>query len=84
MKRREAEFERYFGWERGESQLEVAAALYVGFGGTTDESAMVGVPAGGVYVAPANQPRYLWARNGEVEYQESGAGPTRTVAVAGE
>jgi quercetin dioxygenase-like cupin family protein len=62
----------------------LSGTLYVGFGGTMDESAMVAVPAGGVYVAPANQPHYLWARDGEVEYQESGVGPTRTVAVAGE
>jgi quercetin dioxygenase-like cupin family protein len=61
----------------------LSGTLYVGFGGTVDESAMVAVPAGGVYVAPANQPHYLWARDGEVVYQESGKGPTGTVAVAG-
>jgi hypothetical protein len=71
LKRREAEFERYFGWERGESQLEVAAALYVGFGGTTDESAMVGVPAGGVYVAPDRPGRWRspGSRDGRVNAQ---------------
>jgi hypothetical protein len=58
--------------------------LYVGFGGTVDESTMVAVPAGGVYVAPANQPHYLWAPDGDVVYQESGVGPTGTVAVAGQ
>jgi len=62
----------------------LSGTLYVGFGRTMDESAMVAVPAGGVYVAPANQPHYLWARDGEVEYQESGVGPTRTAAVAGQ
>ena len=62
----------------------LSGTLYVGFGGTVDESAMVAVPAGGVYVAPANQPHYLWARDGEVVYQESGVGPTKTVAVAGQ
>jgi quercetin dioxygenase-like cupin family protein len=61
----------------------LSGTLYVGFGGMVDESAMVAVPAGGVYVAPANQPHYLWARDGEVVYQESGVGPTGTVAVAG-
>jgi hypothetical protein len=35
------------------------------------------------YVAPANQPHQLWARDGAVAYQESGVGPTGTVAVAG-
>jgi quercetin dioxygenase-like cupin family protein len=61
----------------------LSGTLYVGFGETVDESAMVAVPAGGVYVAAANQPHYLWARDGEVEYQESGVGPTGTVAVGG-
>ena len=62
----------------------LSGTLYVGFGGTVDESAMIAVPAGAVYVAPANQPHYLWARDGEVEYQESGVGPTGTVMVAGQ
>jgi quercetin dioxygenase-like cupin family protein len=61
----------------------LSGTLYVGFGATVDETAMVAVPTGAVYVAPANQPHYLWARDGEVVYQESGVGPTRTVAVAG-
>jgi quercetin dioxygenase-like cupin family protein len=59
----------------------LSGTLYVGFGEAVDESAMVAVPAGGLYVAPANQPHYLWARDGEVIYQESGMGPTRTRAV---
>lgn len=58
--------------------------LYVGFGATVDESSMVAVPAGAVYVAPANQPHYLWARDGAVEYQESGVGPTGTIVIAGQ
>jgi len=52
--------------------------LLVGFGGTVDEARMVAVPAGTVYVTPANVPHYLWARDGEVEYQEAGTGPTGT------
>jgi quercetin dioxygenase-like cupin family protein len=59
----------------------LAGTLYVGFGTTADESAMVAVPAGAVYVAPAHQPHYLWARDGDVVYQESGFGPTETVPV---
>jgi hypothetical protein len=38
----------------------------------------VAVPAGGLYVAPASQPHTLWARDGEVVYQEAGTGPTGT------
>ena len=56
--------------------------LYVGFGRVADDDAMVAVTAGSTYVAPAGQPHYLWAKDGEVEYQEGGHGPTGTVAVA--
>jgi len=59
----------------------LSGTLYVGFGAVEDESAMVAVPTGGVYVAPAGQPHYLWARDGDVVYQESGVGPTATVPV---
>ena len=34
------------------------------------------VPPGGVYVIPAKVPHQLWARDGEVVYQEAGTGPT--------
>jgi quercetin dioxygenase-like cupin family protein len=54
----------------------LAGTLYVGFGGTADESQAVAVPTGAVYVAPANVPHYLFARDGDVVYQESGTGPT--------
>jgi len=59
----------------------LSGTLYVGFGEEVDESAMVAVPPGAVYVAPANQPHYLWARDGEVVYQEAGFGPTGTEPV---
>ena len=56
----------------------LSGTLYVGFGERTDDAALVAVPAGGVYVAPAGVPHYLWARDGEVTYQEAGTGPTGT------
>ena len=46
-----------------------------------DESKVVAIPAGGVYVAPANVAHYVWARDGEAIYQEAGVGPTATVPV---
>lgn len=52
--------------------------LYVGFGDTVDEAHWVAVPAGALYVAPAGVPHWLWAKDGEVEYQEAGSGPTAT------
>lgn len=59
----------------------LAGTLYVGFGEIFDESKVVAVPVGAVYVAPANVPHYIWAKDGNVEYQETGVGPTGTVMV---
>ena len=56
----------------------LSGTLYVGFGVTEDDSQMVAIPPLGVYVAPANQPHYLRASDGDVLYQESGTGPTGT------
>jgi quercetin dioxygenase-like cupin family protein len=59
----------------------LSGTLYVGFGESFEESKMAAVPEGGVYVAPANVPHYLWAKDGNVTYQEGGEGPTATVLV---
>lgn len=56
----------------------LSGTLYVGFGPVFDAAAVVAVPAGGVYIAPAGVPHFLWAKDGEVTYQESGIGPTAT------
>lgn len=61
------------------STTVMSGTILVGFGETFDESKGVPVPAGAVYVAPANVPHYVWARDGEAVYQESGVGPTATV-----
>jgi len=63
------------------SSTVLSGTLYVGFGEVADDSRVVAVPAGGVYIAPANMPHYLWARDGEVIYQESGIGPTATTPI---
>jgi quercetin dioxygenase-like cupin family protein len=57
----------------------LSGTLYVGFGTTFDPAKVVAVPAGGVYVAPANVPHYAWAKDGDVEYQEAGIAPTATL-----
>lgn len=57
----------------------LSGTLYVGFGEEFDESKMIAVPPGSLYVAPAHVPHYLWAKEGEVVYQESGIGPTATI-----
>lgn len=59
----------------------LSGTLYVGFG-TVDDAQVVAVPAGSVYVAPANVPHHLWAKDGAVEYQEAGTGPTGTAVTA--
>jgi quercetin dioxygenase-like cupin family protein len=60
----------------------LSGTLYVGFGREFDERELVAAPAGAVYVAPANVPHFLLAKDGEVVYQESGVGPTGTVLEA--
>lgn len=56
----------------------LAGTIYVGFGKTFDETKVVAIPTGAVYVAPANVPHYVWAKDGEAMYQETGVGPTST------
>lgn len=62
--------------ERNSTVLK--GTLYVGFGERFDPARLVAVPEGSVYVAPARVPHYLYARDGDVEYQEAGVGPTGT------
>lgn len=57
----------------------LSGTIYVGFGEVFDASKVVPIPTGGVYVAPANVPHYVWAKDGEAMYQESGFGPTATL-----
>ncbi len=56
----------------------LAGTVHVGFDENFHEVGGVAVPAGGVYVTPANVPHYVWAKEGDVMYQESGMGPTGT------
>jgi len=59
----------------------LSGTLYVGFGTDADDASLVAVPAGAVYVAPGEVPHFLYAKDGDVIYQEGGAGPTATVPV---
>lgn len=56
----------------------LAGTIYVGFGEEFDENTVVAVPAGAVYIAPANVPHCIWSKEGEAIYQEAGIGPTET------
>lgn len=57
----------------------LSGTIYVGFGEVFDESKVVAIPTGGVYVAPARVPHFVWAKDGAAVYQESGVGPTATI-----
>jgi quercetin dioxygenase-like cupin family protein len=59
----------------------LTGTIYVGFGEKIRESKVVAVPVGAVYIAPANVPHYIWAKEGDAIYQEAGTGPTRTLFV---
>lgn len=54
----------------------LAGAVFVGFGGIFDETRTVPLTAGTVFLIPADEPHYLWARDGEAELQANGFGPT--------
>ena len=56
----------------------LSGTIYVGLSDTFDKDKVIAIPAGAVYVAPANIPHYIWAKDGNAEYQESGFGPTAT------
>jgi len=52
--------------------------LWVGTGARFDPERLIAVPAGAVLWVPARVPHYVWAKDGDVEYQENGQGPTAT------
>jgi quercetin dioxygenase-like cupin family protein len=56
----------------------LAGTVYLGFGSTFDESKAVAIPAGGVWVAPANVPHFLWVKDGDAVFQCGGMGPSAT------
>ena len=56
----------------------LSGTVYLGWGTTFDESKVVAIPTGGVWLAPANVPHYVWAKDGEAVYQCGGVGPTGT------
>jgi len=62
----------------------LSGTLYAGFGERFEESNMVAIHAGDVYVAPAGIPHYLYAKDGDVVYHEAGYGPTGSVVIVEE
>ena len=56
----------------------LSGTVYLGFSGTFDESKAAAIPVGGVWVAPANVPHFIWAKDGDVVFQCGGIGPSGT------
>jgi quercetin dioxygenase-like cupin family protein len=61
--------------------IVLEGSIYVGFGENFDPDAVVEIPQGAMYVAPAGVPHYVWAKDGAAMYQESGMGPTGTAFI---
>ena len=64
------------------STTVLAGTLFVGFGREVDDTKLVAVPTGAVYVVPGDVPHWIVAKDGPVTYQESGGGPTATTPLA--
>ena len=56
----------------------ISGTIYVGFGDQVDETKLVPIAAGEMYIAPAGVAHYVVAKDGDAEYQESGMGPSGT------
>lgn len=54
----------------------LAGDLYVGYGNFFNPVDMKKIQQGGVYTEPNEQAHYVWARDGEVELQVVGYGPS--------
>lgn len=59
----------------------LSGELYAGQGAAFDANAVKVYPAGSFFTMPAGVPHYVWAKSGEVTYQESGVGPSPTALV---
>ncbi len=58
-------------------------SLYVGYGTEFDADKMIKLEAGGIWTEPQQQPHFVWAKEGEVELQVMGYGPSsRSQALA--
>jgi hypothetical protein len=62
--------------------MVVSGTLLVGYGEVFDESRMKVMPAGSLWMEPARQPHFVWAKDGEVVIQIVGAnGPSSTTQI---
>ncbi len=55
----------------------ISGTIHVGFGDVFDEDEMKALPAGSVWTEAANQPHFIWAKDGDVVVQNIvGNGPS--------
>jgi len=59
----------------------LSGTLYFAFGDKWDESKMNAYPAGTFFVEPPKAVHYAWAKDGPVEVQVQGIGPTGVTMV---
>ncbi len=61
--------------------MVISGTLLVGYGEQFDESKMKALSPGSIWTEPANQPHFVWAKDGEVVIQITGNGPSGTTLV---
>ncbi len=54
----------------------IAGSLLVGYGDSFNTHEMKNIQKGGIYTEPKEQAHYVWAKDGEVELQVVGYGPS--------
>jgi quercetin dioxygenase-like cupin family protein len=59
----------------------LSGELFAGLGTAFDPNAVKAYPAGSFFTMPAGVAHYVWAKGGEVIYQESGNGPSPTALI---
>ncbi len=65
----------------GRTTTVLDGTLYVAFTDTLDVTKAVAIPAGTMYVTPANTPHFVMTKDGGTLYQEFGSGPTGTTPI---
>jgi quercetin dioxygenase-like cupin family protein len=59
----------------------ISGSLYVGYGNSFNPEEMKNLQEGGIYTEPKEQAHYVWAKDGEVELQVIGYGPSIRTSV---
>jgi quercetin dioxygenase-like cupin family protein len=60
----------------------ISGSLYVGYGRVFDASKMTKLVAGGLWTEPKESAHFVWAKDGEVELQVVGFGPSVRTAIS--